>query len=530
MNTTGTTFPLIGLTLLAAFLAGCAAPAQQPVAAQSPKAETSPRSATPAIHDDLQRIQAALLPPLLPEVARPGEPRFDLRVTDAPADEVFRAIVSGTRYGLLVHPGVNGRISLNLTDVTVEGALNAIREAFGYEYRIDGNRIAIQPAVIQSRVFRVNYPAGRREGSSETFVASPYGVPSTSSPQEPAGSAAMPDAVSRSRTTVSGDFWSELRNTLLAMAGATEGRSVAVNPQAGIVVARAMPRELRQMERYLNAVRDSVQRQVQIEARIVEVTLNENFRNGIDWERFAPFASGTGTAAETPGTGAPAAGLFGLALNAQSFDSLLEFLGTQGQVHVLSSPRLSALNNQKALLKAGTDEFHVTGVNGAVDSGGGTGGRGFPTISTRPFFTGVSLDITPQIDEDSGVILHIHPSVTAVSQTDRPLNLGSGIGAVSIPLARSAVSESDSVVRARDGNFVVIGGMMNGGAAAGSSGNQDLRQPPAGERLPARRELVVLLKPTVVPGDAAGAGGISGTRADGGWPAGSAAIRTQDFR
>ena len=456
------------------------------------------------------------MPPLVPSTlagfAPTGDPRFDLKVRDAPANEVYQSIVSGTRYSLAVPPEMTEKISVNLADVTVEGALQAIRDSYGYEYQIEGNRIAILSASVQSRVFRVNYLVGQRVGAGETTVLAPD-QPEARRP--PMRSSVNQGAVVQFdgngvRTTTSIDFWSDLNNTLHTMVGSADGRSVVVNPQAGIVVVRAMPVELRLIERYLNAIRDSVHRQVVLEAKIVEVTLGEKFQNGISWGLFPNALSAIGPTEGSPIGGLPGGALFGLALNTRSFDALLEFLGTQGNVQVLSSPRIAALNNQKALLKVGTDDFFVTGVNVADIAGRGASGRagqGIPDIAVRPFFNGVALDITPQIDENSGVILHIHPSVTSVTQSDRTVNLGSGIGPVTLPFASSVVSESDSVIRVRDSNIVVIGGLMKvdvGRVAASDADKRNAEQANSsvhGNRLAAKRELVVLLKPTVVMND-----------------------------
>ena len=142
----------------------------------------------PAITDELARasqrkpqappaaVDQALLPPMemgMPSVAGLElEPRFDLTVNNAPAAQVFMSIVSGTRYSMLVHPGVGGAMSVNLKDVTIREALSAIRELYGYDYRIEGARIFIQPAGLQMRVFQVNYLPGQRRGTSDVRVTS----------------------------------------------------------------------------------------------------------------------------------------------------------------------------------------------------------------------------------------------------------------------------------------------------------------------------------------------------------------------
>ncbi len=221
-----------------------------------------------------------------------------------------------------------------------------------------------------------------------------------------------------------------------------------------------------------------------LEAKILEVQLSDGYQTGINWAAFhtggnsrlsAGFLSpgtvlqpngplGTGSASinpiartftdprltGTPGqdlvTGAATGmgGLFGLAFQTSNFAALLSFLETQGNVHVLSSPRIATLNNQKAVLKVGTDEFFVTNVSTTTTTGTST--TTTPSVTLQPFFSGIALDVTPQIDDDGNIILHIHPSVSAVSTVEKTINLGTG-GSLNLPLASSAVSETDSVVR-----------------------------------------------------------------------------------
>ncbi|HEV8554090.1 MAG TPA: secretin and TonB N-terminal domain-containing protein, partial [Casimicrobiaceae bacterium] len=157
-------------------LAACAAP-------------PAPTSVDPHITGELERaigerkpesrpqaIDEALLPPLrmeMPSVAgTPLEPRFDLSVNAAPATQVFMSLVSGTRYSMLVHPSVSGTITINLKDVNLREALDSIRELYGYEYKMEGARIFIQPAGVQTRVFQVNYLSAQRRGVSQLRVTS----------------------------------------------------------------------------------------------------------------------------------------------------------------------------------------------------------------------------------------------------------------------------------------------------------------------------------------------------------------------
>jgi MSHA biogenesis protein MshL len=131
-------------------------------------------------------------------------------------------------------------------------------------------------------------------------------------------------------------------------------------------------------------------------------------------------------------------------------------LDTQGRTRVLSSPRVSTLHNQKAVIKAGSDEFFVTGVKS--DTTTGTSTTTSLNVELTPFFSGVALDVTPQVSDDGTVLLHIHPTVSEV--TDQSKRVDFGGGSSNLPLAYSQIRESDSVVRAHSGQLIVIGGLM----------------------------------------------------------------------
>lgn len=496
-------------------------------------------------------VSQALLPPLSVPLQtgdrKPVETRFDLAVNGTPAQQVFMAIVSGTRYSVLVHPEVSGVVSLNLKDVTVFDALEAIRELYGYDYKVDGTRIYIQPLTMQTRIFQVNYLTGTREGRSSVRVASGSvadissgsgtgGQGASASPNQQNMLSARDSA--RITTTSGADFWDDLSKTLQVIVGNEKGRSVVVSPMSGVIVVRAMPDELRNVAAYLKAAQISVERQVILEAKIVEVQLSETYQSGVNWGVFkngpnsalsgGVVSNGSGLAnsgsmtngiiTSTPGsnlsaaaasalpTGAVAGTLFGLAFQTSNFAALLNFLETQGDVHVLSSPRIATLNNQKAVLKVGTDEFFVTKVTGGSVTAATTTTSATvtaPTVETTAFFSGIMLDVTPRIDENNEIVLHVHPSVSKVSTINKSVNMGSVIGTFNLPVPSSTVSETDSVVRAKDGQIVAIGGLMRQAEARDESGLPMLSKSIFGQtsKVAEKRELVILLKPTVVGGD-----------------------------
>ncbi len=507
-----------------------------------------------------EALTRALLPPLSAQQIAPAaivEPRFDLHVTNAPLPQVLHAIGSGSRYSMLVSPALAGSVSLNLREVTVREALAALQELHGIEYRFDGTRVFVQPATLQTRLFQVSYPAARRQGRSETRVVSgsitanaPGAGGAAGGAATAAGAGSSPDG-SQVSTTQDADFWRELEAALRALVGAEGGRQVTLSPHTGVVVVRAFPAEQREVERFLQASRLAVERQVMLEAKIVEVALREGFESGINWANFDAagnhrFSAGVDTsrinipgsigrqagiatgslvtgidASTTPPTVIPTtlgqllasplagggSGALGLAFTRNSFAALLSFMETHGSVQVLSSPRVAVTNNQKALLRVGSDDFFITNVSTSTTTTA-AGSVTTPTIQTQAFFSGIALDVTPQIDESGQVTLHIRPSVSNVSERTRMINLGT-LGSFTLPLASAAINEADTVVRVQDGVTVAIGGLMSQ-----TQSRDDARVPGAGD-LPGlgslfrreqrdlrKRELVFLLRPTVIQGNA----------------------------
>ncbi|MBD8529495.1 MULTISPECIES: pilus (MSHA type) biogenesis protein MshL [unclassified Massilia] len=563
---------LLALAVAGTLLAGCAAtPPHQTYDAIkrdiASAASASAPGARAAAGEDA--VANALLPPAaalareLPK-ARPAlEERFNVAFNNVPAQQFFRSIVAGTRYNMLVHPEVAGNISANLKDVTLAETLEAVREMYGYDYKIDGTRITIRPLTMQTRMFHVNYLVGSRRGSSNLRVTSTSvsnvannngngnqgqqgqqgqqgNQNQNGNNQNGFGGNATQVASTDVNMLSDSDFWGDLKSSIEAIVGSREGgRSVVVSPQSGVLVIRAMPEELRNVDMYLKATQLSVDRQVILEAKILEVELNEQFQSGVNWASFSsignsrsnraatgiiapgaglaplPFnggqppiiANGQGLAASTGfslSNAANAAGsLFGFAFQTNSFAALISLLEQQGTVHVLSSPRVAAVNNQKAVLKIGTDEFFVTGVTTTTNTST-TGNTVTPSVTLQPFFSGVVLDVTPQIDEKGNILLHVHPSVSQVTTITKGIDLGSA-GSLTLPLAASSTSELDSIVRGQDGQVVAVGGLMRQAATDDTSGLPGAgRVPVLGalfrnkNKVAQKRELVVLIKPTIV--------------------------------
>ena len=477
--------------------------------------------------------------------------RFDLSVNNASAAQVFAQIGAGTGYNMLVSPEVSGNITVTLKDTTVLEAMDTLRELFGYDFRVSGKRIFVLPNTVQARVFKINYLPGRREGMSDTRVTS-SSITETSTGANGSngsttgsgsngngngnGNGSRADDSTHVRTTSDADFWREVQQSLNVMVGTEGHRSVVLNPSAGIIVVRATSTELRQVEAYLKAIQVNIERQVMIEAKIIDVDLGTDSQAGVNWGGFYNNLYG-GRGHLTIGTAGPGAtlgptgttlgdgvnsvvagaslaastigkGFYGLAFQSTSFASMINFLNTQGNAEVLSSPRVATLNNQKAVLKVGNDQLFVTGVStSTVSSGSST--TSSPSLTLQPFFSGIALDVTPQIDDAGNVMLHIHPSISAVTEVTKNIDLGS-LGSYKLPLASSTVNESDSLVRVKDGEIAAIGGLMLQETNDARSGLPVLMEAPIVGGLfrqknvtSHKREMVILIKPTVIADDGA---------------------------
>ncbi len=508
--------------------------ARESVQAELQASRTAPAATAPS------PAAAAALPEAPPAAPRPDaipEPRFDLSVSGAAARDVFLSMVTDTRYSMLMHPEVTGTLSVTLRGVTVREALESIRDVYGYEFKIEGRRITVFPATMQTRIFMVNYLQAKRQGRSDTRVSS--GAAPSNNPSQ-SGSAQTPSTTggetldsSQVSTTSSSDIWGETSEALRSIVGTGNGRNVITSPQSGTIAVRGMPEELRQVENYLRASRLALERQVMLEAKIVEVELREGYQSGIDWSllrrtrTIGQTSGGSSNALVSNTNGLPTlpsvvssllidsvsvptagSGTLGLAIASNGFQAVLGFLETHGDVQILSSPRVATLNNQKAVLKVGTDEYFVTNVSGgSINSGNSNNNNGtttLPSLTLTPFFSGIALDVTPQIDDANTITLHVHPSVTAVTEVTKRIDLGA-IGSYKLPLASSSVNETDTVVRVTDGNIVAIGGLMQVEAVGqnsglpGSSSNR-VTQTLFGNNSSSSRkkELVVLIKPTII--------------------------------
>ncbi len=504
-------------------------------AALAASMQTANRATTPppaTMPDAVQRElnSGALLAGLAP--ALETERRFDVSANDVDARVFFPSLVQGTPLSVAVHPEVEGTISLSLKGVTLSEVIQVVEDIYGYEVSREGRVLRVFPAGMRTETFPLNYLYMERDGLSLTSVSSGRisdnnsnsntnnnnnsnnGNSNNNSGNNNSNNGSNSNNNSdssngtfiRSRTKT--DFWGDLKETLTAIIGDTgNGRQVVVTPQAGLVTIRAFPSELRQVRSFLNSAETHLQRQVILEAKILEVTLSDDFQQGIQWENVLGHVGNTninfGTTAGTVGNKVTSTlgGVTSLSIKGSDFTTMINLLDTQGDVDVLSSPRVTASNNQKAVIKVGTDEYFVTDVSSTTVAG--TTPVTTPQVELTPFFSGIALDVTPQIDKDGNVLLHVHPSVIDVKEQTKNIKVSNE--SLELPLAQSEIRESDTVIRAASGDVVVIGGLMK------SENVEVVSQVPLLGDIPLlgelfknrskqkkKTELIILLRPTVV--------------------------------
>ncbi|SDB33194.1 MSHA biogenesis protein MshL [Pseudidiomarina indica] len=457
-----------------------------------------------------------------------AEPRFSIAAKQVPAHEFFAGLAVDTPYNFAIHPEVEGSITLSLKDVTLAETLDVVSDIYGYDIRRNNQLVQVFPAGLRSETITLDYLALRRMGLSQTSVSSGgvkdndrnnrSGYGSSGFGQNPnnqllgnqGGANSLAGGMQGMQTNGSSissysetDLWQDLQGVIEGIIGTGEGRRVVVAPQAGLVTITAYPHELRAAREFIGQAQERLQRQVILEARIVEVVLNDEYQQGINWNDLFRAGNGSGSISFSGGevSAGGLGGVFGMTLDIGDFSGALNLLQTQGNVQVLSNPRVSAANNQKAVIKLGDDEYFVTDVSTTTITGTAT--TSTPNIELTPFFSGISLDITPQISEGGEVILHVHPSVVQTQEQEKVVKLNNDTFV--LPLAQSNIRESDTIVKARNGEIVVIGGLMQTSYTDTVAKTPLLGDIPGlgnlfknKRRVEQKKELIILIRPTVI--------------------------------
>ncbi|MCR9939614.1 pilus (MSHA type) biogenesis protein MshL [Vibrio owensii] len=516
---------VVGIVI--ASLMGCSMGHRDPVEVKQALNESINEANSRALEDIPSSVEADLMPNLDANMSSQQGTlkRFRIQANAVEARSFFASLVKGTEYSVAIHPAVQGNITVNLSDVTLDEVLNVVQNMYGYDVVKSGKVIQIYPAGMRTVTIPVDYLQFKRSGRSLTSIVT--GSVTSAGTSNSGGSSDDSDSSdsnnnngdssttstggTRIETLTESDFWPMLQQAVANLIGSGKGQSVVVTPQAGVITVRAFPDEIREVREFLGVSQKRMQRQVILEAKILEVTLSDGYQQGINWSNMSASIGNSGSVVvdRNPVTlpldaiGSLLGGQTNVTFSDGNFEAVMNFMATQGDLNVLSSPRITAANNQKSVIKVGTDEYFVTELSS--NAGNGENSNAVPEVELTPFFSGISLDVTPQIDDKGNVFLHVHPAVIEVEEEIKKLNLGGDFENVQLPLAKSSIRESDSVIRAKDGDVVVIGGLMKQQNLEQVSKVPFLGDVPALGNLfrninnvTQKTELVILLKPTVV--------------------------------
>ncbi|MDG2748428.1 pilus (MSHA type) biogenesis protein MshL [Vibrio parahaemolyticus] len=519
---------VVGITI--ASLMGCSMGHRDPVEVKQALNESINQANSRVLEEIPSSVEADLMPNLDSNVSSDNgtSKRFRIQANAVEARSFFASLVKGTEYSVAIHPAVQGNITVNLSDVTLDEVLSVVQNMYGYDVMKSGKVIQVYPAGMRTVTIPVDYLQFKRSGRSLTSIVT--GSVTSAGTSSSGGSSDSSDSSdsnnsnngndssttstggTRIETITESDFWPMLQQAVANLIGSGKGQSVVVTPQAGVITVRAFPDDIREVREFLGVSQERMQRQVILEAKILEVTLSDGYQQGINWSNLSASIGNSGSIiVNRPASALPPLDAIGTLLGGQTnvtisdgnFEAVLNFMSTQGDLNVLSSPRITAANNQKSVIKVGTDQYFVTELSS--NAGNGENSNAVPEVELTPFFSGISLDVTPQIDNKGNVFLHVHPAVIEVTEEVKQLNLGGQFQNIQLPLAKSSIRESDSVIRAKDGDVVVIGGLMKQQNVEQVSKVPFLGDVPAlghlfrnTSNVTQKTELVILLKPTVV--------------------------------
>jgi len=449
-----------------------------------------------------------------------------------------------------IEPGVRGSVNTTLRNKTLTEALDAIIPQ-GVTYQIENGVLRVGPARISTRIFSMDYVALSRVGTASTIIQRRLGTGNSSGAGIGAGIGGGGLAGGGSGGGLGGgaggitggadiisaisvaDAWEEIRVTMEALifdAGPAsapaanqsasaplgmgsvgrpyqrvtpDGRRLIINPMAGMITVSAFPAQLEQVEISIRTFESSIQRQVLIEAKIVEVNLDRSFEFGIDWNAVA--SAGTAGISVRSSTAAARSANnveFTLSGGPGSISMVLNALDTQGDVRVLSSPRVSALNNQRAVFDVTTGEIFFSQTQTPVPNPGGQV-TFVSQVTPQQVNVGIVLDVLPQIGSDNTVTMNIRPVVTSVARTSTFQGADGTVFTAPVIDTR----ESDTMARLRAGETIIIGGLMQTRREKVVSGVPGLRSIPLFGRLftttkdvERKAELVIFLTPTIISG------------------------------
>ncbi len=381
---------------------------------------------------------------------------FSFSLREADVKDILRAIGKQTSYNVVVEPDVKGMTTVDLKNVTLEKALEYILEPLGFAYKIEGRTIYASKPKLETKIFTINYLALKKIGTS-TVEWKSGGTASTSGT---GGTTSSETKTLEVKSETESDLWKSLEDNIKAILS-PDGKPV-INKQTFTIMITDYPKNLQRVSMFLESLESTMHRQIMIEAKIVEVRLSEGFRAGVNWEMIGSRIGSLARISARQNFPAPATFLgdyteyFKFYVGSEASGELnitntfIDLLKAQGETRVLATPKISTLNNQRAVIKSTTQEVYFE------EQQSSTGGvAALATYSPRFMNVGVVLDVIPQIDNEGNIILSLHPIYSTKDGSVRSPNPASQ-GTVPVISTR----ETDTIIRVKDGETVVIAGIL----------------------------------------------------------------------
>jgi MSHA biogenesis protein MshL len=441
-----------------------------------------------------------------PEPAEPLQ-TFTVVATDLPASELLFALARDARLNLDVDPAIDGRVSINAIDQTLPQILKRISRQIALRYYLDGPNLVVELDKPFTRVYRIDYLNMSRVTASSIGIKTALADTDTGSSGD-------------SSTSVTNDtennFWDSLETNLNLLASREGVTGVVIsNRESGIISIRTTSAAHEDIQRFVDQVTRSARQQVLIEATVVEVTLNDDFQAGVDWARIAngdgwsigqDLLSATTNLGEL-GTGGPVVQASYLDTNAdRTITGAVKALDAFGEVSVMSSPKIMALNNQTSILKVADNVVYFE-IDATQATSGGTTAVVTQTFNTtiKTVPVGFVMNVTPFITAENEVILNIRPTITRILRFVNDPNPTLAAAGVVSQIPEIQVREMESVLRVSSGNTAVIGGLMQDSADSTDQGIPGLHDAKGigiafGTKTRAfkKTELVIFLRPRVL--------------------------------
>ncbi len=448
------------------------------------------------------------IPPVVNQVPiiaapEPAEPlqTFTVVATDLPASELLFALARDARLNLDIDPSIDGKVSINAIDQTLPQILKRISRQVSLRYYLDGPNLVVEVDRPFTRIYRIDYLNMSRRTTSSIDVTTQ--IATTGSSEGGGGGGSNSSATVANNST--NDFWKTLEDNigLLAAAGGVDATIVS-NRESGTISVRTSSTAHEQIQRFIDSVLASARRQVLIEATVVEVTLNDDFQAGVDWSRIA---IGNGWSLEqsvlgsnlgaTPFTSAT----YTHSNSDRDISAALKALDSFGDVSVMSSPKIMAINNQTSILKVVDNTVYFEVSSDVTNAENGDPIVSFNTTAkTVP--VGFVMNVTPYITDTDEVILNIRPTISRIL---RLVNDPNPDLIIANPIPEIQVREMESVLRVTSGNTAVIGGLMQDSADELDEGLPGLHDAPGfgllfgrKNRQFAKTELVIFLRPRII--------------------------------